>query len=746
MVFDRPGFDAASLADTPLGTLGRIEPLDLAHASGFRLVGRQLPPEVSADGNRWRLVFAPDARPPATPLVVGIATDTHGNRQLAIKVAGAHAALNLIDPDIGDTITVVPVTKGGAGILAAARLPDLSLLASTQGIAFLPLSDGLETLVDANAVVITGPQGGLTLSGTPPAVPGHGRGPAQAGLDVGTWALPGNVGDLRAQLAREVSTAEPANRQQARLRFARYLVSQGLGAEAIGLAKLIAQDDPALADDLGFRQMRGIAQAMQERPAEALTDLSLPALEFSPDAVLWRGYALAAQGQTAQAHRVFAGTAAVDHYPAHIATRLLAAMTDTALAADDLAAAAEFSRALGERAATAATKAQAQALAGRVALRNADVPAAREQFEAALASGERTARVDAELGLIELGLADGTMTRPQAIERLDRLRYAWRGDAKELAVLRRLADLQLAEGRWRDGLETLRVAMKLFPDDPGRDALAETQVAAFRRLFLLGAADALPPVQAVALYFDYRDLTPLGADGDEMIRRLADRLIQVELLDQAKTLLTHQVTYRLQGIAQAQVAANLALLHLADHEAAKALGVLDGTEQPTLPEATARLRRLLRAGALADLGRGAEAKALLAGDSSEDAARLGAEIAWNARDWAGAAQSLGRLLANVTPPAGGPPGAGTERLALRLAIAAALAKDAERLKALVQKWGPSMAQSKSAEAFAMLTGTTDPSAIATRNLAQTMANAGADTGFMDMLRQRLAAGQLNAIN
>ncbi|MDD3446088.1 MAG: hypothetical protein PHS60_11795, partial [Zavarzinia sp.] len=439
----------------------------------------------------------------------------------------------------------------------------------------------------------------------------------------------------------------------------------------------------------------------------------------------------------------FAGAlGALEHYPPRYVERLLAAVGEAALAADDIRAAGEAAAQLSAKAETAAGKARALALEGRVAVRRSDAVAARAAFEAALASGERVARVDAEMGLIELGLADGGIDRAEAIARLDRLRYAWRGDTKELAVLRRLADLQLAEGRWRDGFETLRLAIKLFPKDPATPALKETLSTAFRRLFLGGAADAMPPVQAVALYFDYRELTPLGRDGDEMIRRLADRLVQVDLLDQAKVLLTHHVNYRLQGIPKARVAARLALLHLLDHEPAVALSVLDGSEQPVLAAATARLRLLLRARALADLGRAKEGIALLAGDDSADAATLAAEITWQARDWPAAATALGRLLAQKAPPDHGAPDAAAESLVLRQAVALTLAGDVAGQEKLAEAWGPAMAESGHADAFAMLTGDADPGALATRNLAQTMANVGGAGSFLEELRRRLVTGEL----
>jgi hypothetical protein len=47
----------------------------------------------------------------------------------------------------------------------------------------------------------------------------------------------------------------------------------------------------------------------------------------------------------------------------------------------------------------------------------------------------------------------------------------------------------------------------------------------------------MPPVEALALFYDFIELTPIGPDGDEMIRRMADRLVGVDLLGPAAKLL-----------------------------------------------------------------------------------------------------------------------------------------------------------------------------------------------------------------
>ena len=49
------------------------------------------------------------------------------------------------------------------------------------------------------------------------------------------------------------------------------------------------------------------------------------------------------------------------------------------------------------------------------------------------------------------------------------------------------------------------------------------------------------------MFYEFRELTPIGRRGDEMIRRLADRLVAVDLLDQASELLQYQIDQRLEG-------------------------------------------------------------------------------------------------------------------------------------------------------------------------------------------------------
>ena len=88
----------------------------------------------------------------------------------------------------------------------------------------------------------------------------------------------------------------------------------------------------------------------------------------------------------------------------------------------------------------------------------------------------------------------------------------------------------------------------------------------------------------MSLFYDFRELTPAGRRGDEMIRRLADRLVAVDLLGQAAELLQHQVDNRLQGAARAQVAARLAVIYLMNRKPDRALATLRATRAADLEQ------------------------------------------------------------------------------------------------------------------------------------------------------------------
>ncbi|WP_415683587.1 hypothetical protein [Breoghania sp.] len=248
----------------------------------------------------------------------------------------------------------------------------------------------------------------------------------------------------------------------------------------------------------------------------------------------------------------------------------------------------------------------------------------------------------------------------------------------------------------------MRAAVEAHPGSETTRLLQEEMNAVFSSLYLDGKADEMEPIEAFVALLRFPRFDAIGADGDLMVRRLADRLISVDLLDQAAELLQYQVDNRLKGVARAQIAADLALVYLLDRRPEKALGVLNRTRQAQLPQTLDRQRRLVEARALADTGRSDLSMELISNLRGPEVDRLRADTLWQAERWQDAGEQLERM--HGVRWADDMPLEDQERMdVLRAAIAYSFAGDQLGLNRLRSKYAAKMANSPSGAAFEVVT-------------------------------------------
>src|SRR6202041_1642810 len=108
------------------------------------------------------------------------------------------------------------------------------------------------------------------------------------------------------------------------------------------------------------------------------------------------------------------------------------------------------------------------------------------------------------------------------------------------------------------GLGVLSQAVQLYPNSPLTPTIRDEMSQIFHDVFLGELGKNLSPLDALTLYQQYRNLMPTGADGIAVTRNLAERLVAVDLLDQASDLLEDLVKYKLQGTDKGHVGARLA--------------------------------------------------------------------------------------------------------------------------------------------------------------------------------------------
>jgi hypothetical protein len=220
-----------------------------------------------------------------------------------------------------------------------------------------------------------------------------------------------------------------------------------------------------------------------------------------------------------------------------------------------------------------------------------------------------------------------------------------------------------------------------------------------------------------------------------MIRRLAERLVSVDLLDQSAELLQYQVDNRLQGAARAQVATRLAVIYLMNHKPAKAQAALRATRTADLSNEIRIPRLMIEARALSDIGRHDFALEVIDGIEGRESLRLRADIHWAARRWQKAAEHIELFYGDRWKSF--EPLSDAERAdLLRAGVAYSLAEDKLGAGRFREKYAAKMAQGPDGRAFDVVTGGLGPNSVEFREVARVVASGDTLSGFLRDLKAR----------
>jgi tetratricopeptide (TPR) repeat protein len=743
-------FDAGAALD-----LRELDTTNRRHVRNFRAIegedwaaARIVVPDASqaearSDGNRWTIIFSERIESPPRPIQIRRDARRARPGRILLDMAEPRSIRWVSDPVVGDRIGVITAAAPVQGVTARSEFVGGALLPSAQGAAVEMLADDIEVeLIGSGAVI--GRPGGLDLTpdggaaGQPDdSVLANISSPALMYFDA--WDGDGYFPEeWRARLRR----AALEDGTDGKVALARFLLAHELAGEALGMIRLAVTADPALANDPHIRAMQGVASYMMNRLTDADAYLAHASLSMDPAADLWRAMTAVGEERWQDARRRFSnGAPTIYHYPPAWQARFFVGQARAALELGDLAAAQDYLYRMATAEPDAQTQLQAQYIEARLAEAQGDTERAIAWLQTLSRSRDAPMEAQSLFDLYRLQLATGQIERDQAIENLENLRFRWRGDTIELETVRMLGELYVSSGQFARGLETMDTAQARFPNTEAGRRIAEDMSTIFRRLFLEGEADRMDPVEAVAIFYQYQHLAPIGADGDRMIRRLADRLIAFDLLDPASELLQHQVNSRLrEPLARARVATDLAIVYLMDRRYEDALNTIRSTRVAGLPDAVVDERYLLEARALSELGRHDQALELISSDRSEPANRLRADVAWTRRDWPMAGRRLETLLGNRY--------ASTQALDLseqadvmRAAIAYSLARDTEGSARLGERYGPAMARTDQAAAFRLLTDSDLPPGNARfSDMASRIASIDTLEAFMEPFRDRFNNG------
>jgi tetratricopeptide (TPR) repeat protein len=717
----------------------KLLPLQNGQAIRIRLNRPQMPSLVGDNqgGNaNWTLTFADTMQTPTQPLAAtrNITDPTLANVTVALAKPGR--LHRVVDPEAGDTLLVVTAPPPVRGFIKRQDFVEMSLLESIHGVAIRPNSDDVTAEIAPDKITIGRP-GGLTLSSVhaaserAPTVP-------KAIFDVADWDKnkQGNFNTAQDARLEAAAALEADQRLPARMDLARFYVARGFYPEAKAVLDLALADAKPGTEDPAALIVHSVASTLMGRPGRALKDLANPVIGNNYDSQLWKALAFGRQGKWAEAREKFKNVEfAINSLPIDLQRIVISDAMRASLEVKDYSGADKRSSDLEVVGVPPELKPAVSVMRGRLAEALGHEKDALTQYKIAIGSSDRQAATEAKLCEIVLRQKRNEISHADALRELETLEALWRGDALEVWALEMMAQIYSDTGRYNEALAAFRTATKLDPNSEisrqGQDAAS----ALFAQIFLGSKGDDLPPVDALGMFYEFRELTPIGRRGDEMIRRLADRLVGVDLLDQAAELLQYQVDHRLEGAARAQVAARLAMVYLTNRKPDRAIAALRTTRIADLSGELRQQRLLLEARAQSDVGRHDLALDIISNIGGREAIRLRSDIYWAARRWREASEQIELYYADrwrdfkpLNPMEKGD--------VIRAVVGYALAEDAIGLARFREKYAPLMSGDADRAAFETASKPTATTSAEFADIAKMAASVDTLDGFLRDMKTR----------
>ncbi|MEQ1789395.1 MAG: hypothetical protein ABL857_03010, partial [Rickettsiales bacterium] len=592
------------------------------------------------DSNNLVVLITQKKQPVAFPLAVEVSTSPPVPPHVLILTLEMAEPITARDPVIGDSLIITPLFKIGEGINSPREFIEFDLLKTAQGIVAVKKADDVSVVQLRNGLRIT------TMSGAiiSPRLPKLDVKALNHGLQANPTLFPFEMWKIDTNKSRKkilqelfhqiVETDNIQDANNARLRMAQIYLSEGFASEAIGLLDGINRADPSFYRSSKLNALRGVSNYLMTRYPESAKDFSATELNNSKEVEYWRSVLSDLLGSTGQSYDYLAmNTDYISKYPPIFRQRLAIVAADRAISSKDYNVALKIFDSLHQDNLLDSINAYINFLMAKISISTEQEKEATENLDK-LAEDIKHPFVQARAEFTRIARdMDSGVDKDKIIDKLERLRLNWHGDGLELQILSLLGELYYEKKDYVNSMRTWNNGVESFKNTSIAIDMARKMKEVFILMFSEGLEEKLSPLEILALYYEYRKYMPSGTAGNEMLDRLAENLISVDLLEQAASLLDHQMRAQTEKEQRSQIGAKLAATYLLNHQPQKALTALKDSVYGKNPVMLRLLRNRLVAEATMDLDKPDLAIQTLGQDDSLDAENIRINIYWKTKDW-----------------------------------------------------------------------------------------------------------------
>ena len=674
--------------------------------------------------------------------------DLFNNSYLFLPGSSAGKIVSIFDPDIGDIINIITTDETNLGMKNAYYYPDVEILPSYAGLVTVLNADDITMDIGNTGVSIRRIKKGLNISEDLESLKRKTRLSQSAEQEgnffakVNAQLLSENFNTAQSSLLNDIASAEEKDKPKTEMLLTYYYLSKGLGSDALQLLQEQEEKKSPVVLSEEFHIAKGIANFLLKRYDAALEEFSYGDLVSSNEANFWRALISTAQKPKAEDNIILSSyNYLIKEYPNEIRRRIALAGIESAVSAQDDLNLQNYIDII--RSSTNVTNKNALIsyyTAKKLDILGYPLNAIGEYRNTANTTSEKYSAY-ARYNILEIEKRTGSTKNKEAIAEYEKLRYAWQEKKFKEKVLDALATTY-AEGKdYGRALSTLQTLKSIVAPEQ-EDLVTQRMVKIFENIYINNQDSSSASLKSLALYNDYSWLAPLSKYYNNIIPKLADRLVAADLLDQAYEILAEQYTKsNLTPQEKAVVGTRMALINLFNESPGEALNILDQTEHEDLTPTIVAHRRLIRAKALSALGEPEAALELLRDDYSKNGLMMKSEIYWDNGQWAEAADTIKYLIEKPQP--GQKLSAEQTQLVLDWATALKKAGRETVIVRLKNTFEPFFKETPYSSAFKVLTDSFESNKIDLKEIDKAINNIAAFSSFAKIYTDSLKSATLS---
>lgn len=664
---------------------------------------------------------------------------------LQVNLPHTEDIFSFLDPDIGDIIMAITSSDIGHAFLDGYKYPDFEFLPSSQGMAINSDDFGITLIRNTAGFIVQTAQHPLNISKNLEQKKRQEEVKNRSNAVNLTKEL--NIPVIKKNFeASEKYLLDKINATNddidiARLELVRFYLSHGLGSNALGILRDISshleqQEKPI---PLQITALTGVANFLMRRYDTAFEIFSKPEFSDIPEIEFWRHLSSLDEHQN-YAPDIAKNIHFIFNYPGEIKRRLTLKGLSYAIEKQDDALAQKLINIMKELSSNneffaALNYYDAEKIRIQGFLRSA-LP----QYKSVALSSSLlySALARYRIAVFNSNVVDAKLNK--AILELERLRFSWGEKKFKLQILNRLVDLYLKTTDFYMALKTLDEMGNLSASQ--KPIIEKRMIEIMEEIYYYNNDNEFSPIKALALFDNFGYLIERSPYQTEIIIKLADRLVAVDLLDRAYQLLSDYLQSHRQNLSHEEISAmggRLALIDLFNDNDATALQNLYNTAYDDISETLLLQRKIIEAKALVQEGFSDKALALLENNNSKNAILLKSEIYWNTQQWTQASDMI-RLL--VEKPEKGKP-LSEEQIRYILDWLTAL-KQAGKETVIVRvrnTFLPYFEKTPYASLFNVLSGHLEEDTISLKDIDDTIQNVQAFSNFTKQYTQSLLSNK-----